>query len=106
MEPGTRFVGYKTVYEVEIEGRGGDSVHEERYEKEEDAVIAAALDRLEHGYRTVHEPRPVTVMEFSDGNYYDVHSMGVNSPPNDEERKKVLGGLSRAQKILLNMNDR
>lgn len=93
---GLSFVGEVTLFKVEIEGRGGDSVHDEYFETEQGAIIASAVD----GQNLT--PKPVRVFKLSDGTYVDrPRVICVSTPPDKKQLDKLLEGMTPAQKLLL-----
>lgn len=89
------FLGTTAIYRVTIDGRGGDSVHDEYFVDRDDAIFASALD---DNNRT---PEPVIVFKFSDDTLIlpgkEIH---LCQGPTTEERRKVLKNLTPAQRIL------
>ncbi len=80
---------------VEIEGRGGDSVHDAIYLRKEDAAIASAIDGKNY------EPRSVCVYRLSDGTYIHPPSgAGMSNPPTDEKIKTVIDRLPPVVRLL------
>lgn len=95
MEPGTTFVGMKEIWEITIDGRGGDSVDEEYFLNKSDAIMASAVDGPN---RT---PDRVEVMEFSDGTLMlPGRGIRLSKPLSEEAKQKLLDGMTPAQKIL------
>jgi len=99
MKEGTTFLGMKTVFEVTIEGRGGDSVRDEYFATSDEATLASAVDG---GNKT---PMQAQVMEFSDGSLISPHYIRLTDGPSEEEKEKLLAKLQAkqtpAQRILL-----
>ena len=90
------FQGEITLYRVQIDGRGGDSIHYEYFETEKDAELASAIDG---GY---HNTRAVSVMKLSNGRHMEMPQyIDISPPPGRGAKKKLLGELPRAQKVWL-----
>jgi hypothetical protein len=100
IEPGTSIAKEKTIYELGIEGRGGNSVHSQYYETEEGAILASAVN----GENRM--PRPMTVLELSDGSLVTMTFLRINKPPSVAEQAKILEALTPAQRILTRTNGR
>lgn len=99
MKQGTTVVKEVTIYGVEIEGRGGDSVGTEYFLSGPDAILASAIDGRNLS------PQPVKVLKFSDGTYGVVNSFRISEPPSEEQvevlRKKILARVKTpAEKFL------
>jgi len=93
---GLTIVEEVTAYEVEIEGRGGDSVHDEVYETKEGAILASAIDGKNN------RPVPVSLLKLSDGSFIELPlHVAVRSEPSEEETTKLLDKLPPAVKLLL-----
>ena len=88
--------GEAILYQVRIEGRGGDSAHDEHFETRDAAILASAVD----GKNRI--PTPVEVDKLSDGSYVTMKYISVYSAPTEEQTAKLLENLTPAQKILLN----
>ncbi|HCC05855.1 TPA: hypothetical protein DEP94_00600 [Candidatus Nomurabacteria bacterium] len=99
MKPGTSVVEEVTLYSVEIEGRGGNSVRNEYFLSNQDALLASAIDGCNH------TPIPVRALKFSDDTYGIVSEFRISIPPGEEQiaafKKRVLEGLTPMQKFML-----
>jgi len=93
---GLTIVGEVTAYEVEIEGRGGDSVHDEIFETKEGAILASAIDGKNN------TPRPVYLLKLSNGDFIrPPQYVPVRPEPTEGDTAKLLETLSPAVKLLL-----
>ena len=63
------------VFKVQIDGRGGDSVHDEYFETRGAAILASAIDG---GNR---EPEEVLGLKFEDGSYMRLGEFFRTTPP-------------------------
>jgi hypothetical protein len=99
MNIGAIYEGEVGLWVVEIEGRGGDSVHDEYFKTEQDAIMASAIDGENN------TPRRSTAMKFSDGSYMKSSPVFVQPSPklDKETRAKILGKLTQAQRILFGL---
>lgn len=80
MKKGTVCEGDRELFEVWIEGRGGDSAGHEYFETEDDAILASAVD----GENRV--PTKVRATRFSDGTWLKGSSrIGVSRSPTAKE---------------------
>ena len=95
MKTGVSVVGPRALFEVTIDGRGGDSVHEEYFVSRDDAVIASAVDGQNR------EPREVDVYEMSDGSFVQFTHYRVSPSPSQTDRRKILESLTPAQRLLM-----
>ena len=92
------------LYRVEIQGRGGDDVHDEYFKEKKDAVLASAIDG---GNKT---PYVEIVFELSDGRYMKKPEyVRVSRPPSRKEmkalREQLTEGLTPAQRIIMGKAD-
>ncbi len=95
MTPGMRVEASALLFKVEIEGRGGDSVHDTYYETEEAAILASAIDGQN---RT---PTKTLAFKLSDGTYIlRPQYIHVSDPPSEAEVAKLMEKLTPAQKLL------
>ncbi len=93
---GLSIVGEVTAYMVEIEGRGGNSVHDEVYETNEGAILASAIDGQNN------TPRPITLLKLSNGTFIEPpRSVTIRPAPSEEETAKLLDKLPPAVKLLI-----
>ena len=84
-----------TLFKVEIEGRGGDSVHSAFFKTQEDAILASALD----GQNLV--PTEVNALKLQDGTYVEIPMpIHVSHPPSETEVASLMENLTPAQKLL------
>ena len=98
MKIGATYLGYINVWEVQIEGRGGDSVHEEYFPTEKDAILASAIDGGNH------TPREISVMKFSDGTFVKSYSpIAIEEPVvlSQDQKDQIMGKLQPATRLLL-----
>lgn len=102
LKPGITIVGEVTIYGVKIENHGGSSAETEYFLKNQDALLASAIDGGNH------TPGPVKVLEFSDGTYGVIDSIRISRPPSQEKieafKKQILAGLTPVQKLLLSLD--
>ena len=96
MKLGISVVRERVLFRVEIEGRGGDSVCDEYFENEDDAVLASAIDNQNH------TPVQETVLEMSDGSIIKMPQViHISRPPNAEELAELARTITPAQRILM-----
>ena len=96
MKIGTSVVGEITMFRVTIEGRGGDSVHDEWFETADAAVLASAIDG---GNDAAH---PEVVLRLSDGTHIlPPRTIHISTPPTIGAVAKLLDNLSPATRALL-----
>ncbi len=85
-----------TLYKVEIEGRGGDSVRDCYFVTHEDAVFASALD----GQNRI--PTELPALLLSDGTYVHVPKViHISLAPSQTDIEKLKEKLTPALKLLL-----
>lgn len=95
---GTSVVAEVTLYRVDIQGRGGDSVHDEYFETKEDAIMASAVDGQNH------LPARENVLKLSEGTLIKMPvCVHVSAPPTPAEMEDLKSRFTPAQKILFGM---
>lgn len=84
-----------TLHMVNIEGRGGDSAHDEYFLSNKAAVVASAVDGKNQ------EPTMVSAWQLTDGRFVIPRFVGISKPPSPKQTAKLLVGLSPAQRLVL-----
>lgn len=73
-----------TLFKVQIEGRGGDSVHDEYFETRGAAILASAIDGGNH------EPEEVIALKFPDGSIMKLGEfIHITHPPHGRDVAKL-----------------
>jgi len=93
---GATIVKVVTLYKVEIQGRGGDSIHDEYFETQEGAIFASAVDGRNQ------MPTPERFLKLSNGVLIEFpQAVQVSNPPSDEQIEKLAEKLPTFAKLLL-----
>jgi len=89
-------MGEITLFRVQVEGTGVESVQDEYFETHDAAVLASAITG------TINVPRPVSVLMLSDGTFIKKPVFIKVSPaPSEAEVAKLLERLSPEERVAL-----
>ena len=86
---GLTIVGTTTVYRVQIDGRGGDSEHDEEFATQKEAEGASLVDG------SAHKVQAVEVYKMSDGSLMSgCHEVRLSKGPSKEELEEAANKLA------------
>ena len=96
MKVGTSVVEEVTVYKIQIDGRGGDSIDDEYYLEMGDAILAGAVDGTNHPIRTE------TILKLSDGTYIgQPRGIRISLRPSKEDVARAVAKLPQGTQALV-----